>query len=72
MKTIRFSTNEDIMRGIKLIIGKYPILLIDGTTYCVPKVCNDLLFEKGVKFVSLEGKDNKKMIDSFKKIIMED
>jgi len=72
MEIIRFSSNKDLMRGIKLLAGKLPIGIIDGTTYFIPSKAGEILIKNSVKYENVNGEKNKKIIESFKKLILEE
>ncbi len=73
MELIRFSTNKDLMRGIKYLIGKKtPIGMIDGTTYLIPNGVKELLDKNSIQCEKINDKENGNRIEDFKKILLEE
>ncbi len=62
LKTIKFQSNSDLLKGVKFLISKIPLVLIDGVTYAIPIEGIDRLNKCSIKFEYVNGKSNSKML----------
>ncbi len=62
LKTIKFQSNSDLLKGIKLLAGATPLVLIDGVTYAIPTEGIDKLNKCSIRFEYVNGKSNSKML----------
>ncbi len=60
------------MRGFKLIIGKFPICIIDGMTYGVPLSVIKIFDKHEVKYTKKHYKKDNDIMVRFKSVMLDE
>jgi len=69
LEIVKFLSNRDLMRGLKLLLGKHFIGIIDGTTYFTSSEGVNLLDSEKVNYLKINDKKNKELVEKFKEEI---
>ncbi len=72
MNTIRFGSNSDLIRGLRILSGKFPLILIDGITYAIPMDAEAALTKLSIRFERVNGGKSIVLMDKLKRAMLED
>ena len=72
MQVIKFERNRDIVNGIKLLAGTFPIGIVDGVTYIVSSKGEKVLNKNEVRFMQINGAKTDKLKKDFEEMVLHD
>ena len=72
MIILRFNSSRELMKGFKLIVGKFPICIIDGMTYAVPSDVEAIFVKHSVKYSKKVNGQTKEIMLRFKSVMLDE